>query len=104
MPLILTGRQVSAEEGWRLGFVSELVEPGGELEAAKALAMEIADCGPAAIRAAKEVAMHGEDLPLALAIAGQGDLPMVQAMRASPDYVEGPRAFAEKRLPHWSCD
>ena len=34
MPLILTGQPVSAEEGHRLGFVSEIAEPGQELERA----------------------------------------------------------------------
>ena len=104
MPLILTGRQVSAEEGYRLGFVSELAEPGQELAAAIAMAQAIAACGPAALRAAKQVAMRGAEMPLEQAMAAQFDWPMVKAMRASPDYAEGPLAFAEKRLPRWSSD
>lgn len=102
MTMILTGRQVSAQEGERLGFVSQIVDAGAELDAARAIAAEIAACGPAAIRAAKEVAMRGADLPLAEAIARQGRWEGVAAMRASPDYREGPRAFAEKRPPRWS--
>ena len=39
-----------------------------------------------------------------MAMAAQFDWPMVKAMRASPDYAEGPLAFAEKRLPRWSSD
>lgn len=104
MPLILTGRHIPAEEGYRLGFVSELTEPGGELEAALAMAREIAACSPAAVRAAKQVAMRGADVPLEEALAAQAEWPMVRAMRASPDYVEGPRAFAEKRPARWSTD
>lgn len=103
MPLILTGEPVSAEEGERLGFVSRVVKPGAELAAARDMAGAITACGPAAIRAAKQVAMRGAEMPLEQAMAGQLDWPLVQAMRASPDYVEGPRAFAEKRAPRWSA-
>ena len=104
MPLILTGRQVSAQEGWRLGFVSALADQGGELEAALARARDIATCSPAAIRAARQVALSGVCVPVEQAMTAQADLPMVKAMRASRDYVEGPRAFAEKRSPRWSGD
>lgn len=101
MPLILTGRRISAEEGHGLGFVSELTGTGQALEAALALAHEIAACSPSAIRAAKQVVRTGSDMPLPQALAAQDDMPAVKAMRASPDYAEGPRAFSEKRKPIW---
>lgn len=101
MPMILTGRQVPAEEGFRLGFVSEMVDAGRELDAALAMARDIARCSPAAIRAARQVVRQGGEMPLPQALAAQNDLPAVKAMRASPDYAEGPRAFAEKREPIW---
>jgi enoyl-CoA hydratase/carnithine racemase len=101
MPLILTGRAVTPAEGERMGFVSEVVASGREVERALAIAGEIAACGPAAVRAAKQVAMRGLDLPLAEALERQWEWPAVKAMRASPDYLEGPRAFAEKRPPRW---
>jgi crotonobetainyl-CoA hydratase len=102
MPLILTGRAVTAREGERLGFVSEVVDSGQELERALAIANEIAACGPAAVRAAKQVAVGGFGLPLAEAMDAQWHWPAVTTMRASPDYVEGARAFAEKRPPKWA--
>lgn len=101
MPLILTGRSIAACEGERLGFISEVTEPGDEVMKALALAEEIASCGPAAIRAAKHVATRGAELPLSEAMSAQFGWPPVVAMRSSPDYVEGPRAFAEKRSPRW---
>lgn len=42
MDLILTGRPVAAEEAHRIGLVDRVVEPGAALEAAVALAAEIA--------------------------------------------------------------
>ena len=35
------------------------------------------------------------------AIANQARFPAVAAMFKSADFVEGPRAFAEKRPPQW---
>ncbi len=102
MPLILTGQPVSAEEGHRLGFVSEIAEPGQELERAGVLADAICACGPAAVRAAKQVVMRGAEVPIEEAMNAQFNWPAVTAMRASPDYTEGPRSFAEKRLPRWT--
>ena len=34
---------------------------------------------------------------------GMWQLPAVQAVFASPDATEGPRAFAERRTPRWSA-
>lgn len=102
MPLILTGQPVSAEEGYRLGFVSEIVAPGGELPRALARAEAICACSPAGIRAANQVAIRGLDLPLAEAMAAQFDWPAVTTVRALPDWLEGPRTFTEKRPPRWS--
>jgi crotonobetainyl-CoA hydratase len=35
------------------------------------------------------------------AITEQREYPAVKAMAASEDYVEGPKAFSEKRKPNW---
>ncbi|WP_395647670.1 enoyl-CoA hydratase-related protein [Terricaulis sp.] len=102
MGMILTARRVSAEEGFALGFVHAVTEPGAALATALQLAREIEQCSPAAIRAAKSAVMRGADMPLADAIAQQWQWPDVRAMRASPDAIEGPRSFAEKRPPNWS--
>ena len=36
------------------------------------------------------------------AMAEQREYPAVKAMAASQDYVEGPKAFSEKRAPKWT--
>jgi enoyl-CoA hydratase/carnithine racemase len=98
--LILTGKRVSAEEGRALGFVSEVVPAGEALAAAKRWAAQILECSPMAVRAAKQVVYRSLDEPT-LAAAMQRTYPMQEANLKSQDYIEGPRAFAERRKPNW---
>ncbi|MDR3534075.1 MAG: enoyl-CoA hydratase-related protein [Rhodopila sp.] len=100
MGMILTGRRVSAREGFELGFVTEVVPEGQALEAAKRWAAMILECSPKAVRASKQVAYSGLDEPT-LEKAMRTIYPAQQENIESQDYVEGPRAFAEKRKPNW---
>lgn len=101
MEMILTGRHVPAQEGFALGFVNEVVPEGQALVAAERWAAEIAARSPMSIRASKEAVRLGLDMELDVAFREHRDFPAVQAMRASEDFIEGPRAFAEKRGPQW---
>jgi crotonobetainyl-CoA hydratase len=101
MGMILTGRHVSAREGLELGFVNEVVPRGEALTAALRLAETILGNSPMSIRASKQTVTRGLETSLSAAIAEQRDYPAVQAMIGSQDYVEGPKAFAEKRPPQW---
>jgi crotonobetainyl-CoA hydratase len=98
--MILTGRHVPAAEGQQLGFVNEVVPDGTVVEAAKRWAAQILECSPMSIRASKQAVYQG------LAYAGveeaqKGRYSAVKAMAESEDFVEGPKAFAEKRPPQW---
>lgn len=103
MDMILTGRRASAEEGYRLGFVSRLVAPE-ELQAATAQCVaEILRASPMALRASKQVVQRGLGEPsLADALRNQSNYPAYAAWLEAEDTKEGPRAFAEKRTPQWS--
>jgi len=98
--MILTGRRVPAAEGHTLGFVNEVVPPGQALEGARRWAALILECSPMAVRASKQAALRGLDAP-DLGTALETLYPAQQANIASQDYIEGPRAFAEKRRPNW---
>jgi crotonobetainyl-CoA hydratase len=100
MGMMLTGRRVSAKEGKEMGFVTEVVKHADVMAEARRWAGLILECSPMSIRATKEAAMQGlakASLPEAIA----GKYPAVDAMVGSQDFIEGPRAFAEKRPPNW---
>ena len=71
------------------------------LAAAERWAETIAKNSPMSIRASKQAIQKGLNVSLEQAIAEQRDYPAVKAMAASQDYIEGPKAFAEKRPPKW---
>jgi enoyl-CoA hydratase/carnithine racemase len=98
--MILTGRRVSAAEGKTLGFVNEVVPQGEALAAAKRWANMILECSPMAVRASKQAVYRGLDEP-SLERAVRTIYPAQQANMDSEDYIEGPKAFAEKRKPNW---
>lgn len=100
MGMLLTGRRVPAAEGQELGFVNEVVPKGQALTAAKQWAAQILECAPISVRASKEAAMQGLAAEsLEAAIKGRYD--QIAALYASEDFIEGPRAFSEKRPPNW---
>lgn len=100
MGIILTGRRVSAQEGSELGFVNEVVPIGAALEGARRWAGMILECSPMAVRASKEAVYCGLD-ETSLEKAVRTYYPAQQANLESQDYIEGPKAFAEKRKPNW---
>ncbi|MBR0659830.1 enoyl-CoA hydratase-related protein [Neoroseomonas oryzicola] len=98
--MILTGRRVSAAEGKTLGFVNEVVPQGEALAGAKRWAAQILECSPLAVRASKQCVYAGlDEQTLETAITTM--YPSQQRNRDSQDYIEGPKAFAEKRKPNW---
>lgn len=88
--LIFTGRTMDAVEAERRGLVARLVEHGGALEGARALAATIAANAPVAVRAAKR-AIDGR----------QAELGAYWAAVDTGDRREGLRSFAEKRRPRF---
>lgn len=103
MGIILTSRRVKASEGKSLGFVNEVVAKDQVLATALRWAEEILKASPLAIRASKALVQAGLSEPaMSETYPRQKQLPAVAALYASADRIEGPRAFAEKRIPVWS--
>jgi enoyl-CoA hydratase/carnithine racemase len=101
MGLLLTGRLISAAEGERLGFVNEVVPAAELIGAAERWAQEILECSPLLVALTKEAAHDGFGLHVDDAIARDWER-RIPRMLGSEDYIEGPRAFAQKRLPAWT--
>ncbi len=99
MGYMLTGRHMSAARAYELGLVNEVVPLSQLRECVEGYVADMLRCAPLAVRATKEVAMRGLDLPLAKAYESR--YPAEEFRRASADAIEGPKAFAEKRLPNW---
>lgn len=99
MEYALTGEPFSAELAHRYGLVNRLVEPGQALAEAKVLAARIAQNGPLAVRATKQIVAGAVNWTDEEGFANQGKL--VGPVFTSQDAREGAIAFAEKRKPVW---
>lgn len=99
MGMLLTGTAMSAEEAHRWGLVNEVVPADELMAAARRWAQAILECAPLSVRASKQAALAGLDLPLPDAINRRYESMLRQV--GSQDSQEGPRAFAEKRKPVW---
>ncbi len=100
MGFMLTGRQMGAQEAFRLGLVNEVVPLADLLATAERWANEILECAPVSVRTTKASALAGLHLPVDEAMAQDRD--RLARLRASEDYIEGPQAFVEKRKPRWT--
>jgi crotonobetainyl-CoA hydratase len=105
MDLLYTGRRMSAEEAMHWGLVCRVCPYAELMDRARELAYEIARGAPLALQALKEVSPAIYSMPIQQAFSatklGNQTLPIYQKMLMSEDFMEGPRAFAEKREPVW---
>ena len=100
MGMILSGRRISAEEAHRIGIVNEVVRSERLMQIAEGWANDILKCAPLSVRASKQMAMTGQDLPLDIAL--KREYTEFEKAVNSADQQEGAKAFAEKRQPDWT--
>lgn len=103
--LLLTGRRMPVTEAVHWGLVHKAVPADALMTAARDLAKVVAEGAPLAVQALLEVLPAIDRLDELATFAklklGKSNLVAYERMLASDDFMEGPRAFAEKRRPVW---
>lgn len=108
--LMLTGRRMMADEAKHWGLVNEVVPRERLMARAREVARTVAQGAPLALQALKETMRYMQSASLEDCFAmtrrvvdaagsGASGLPFYERMMASDDFMEGARAFAEKRPP-----
>jgi enoyl-CoA hydratase len=99
MEMVLNDRRLDAQEALRLRLVNRVVPRERYLEEALALAAEIADRAPLAVRIGKEMVNQAFETTLAEGIADERR--SFYFLFSSQDQEEGMQAFLEKRKAGW---
>ncbi|MYN66536.1 MAG: crotonobetainyl-CoA hydratase [Acidobacteria bacterium] len=101
--VLYAGRRLDAAEAQRWGLVNAVVSAADLMAEVRALAARVVEAAPLSVAAISQIRDRTQHLPLAEAfkLLRSGDLDAYEAMLASADAVEGPRAFTEGRAPCW---
>lgn len=99
MEILLTGRQITAQEAYHFGIVNKVVPREKLMETAFEYAEMITANGPLAVQSIKEVALNAYHMSWEEAFRYEHARALL--LWQSEDAQEGPRAFAEKRKPNF---
>jgi enoyl-CoA hydratase len=99
MEFLLCADLVPADRAMQMGLLNAIVPRDELLEAAYAYARRITANAPLAVQATKRSVWEG--LGMSLKDAYRNEAAIASEIFATEDAKEGPRAFAEKRLPQW---
>jgi enoyl-CoA hydratase len=99
LDLLLTGRQVTAQEALHIGLVNRVVPPADLMAEAKRLATELSSKAPFAVQYIVEAVNRGLEQPLDKAQFLEATL--FGLVASTKDMREGTAAFLEKRKPEF---
>lgn len=93
--LLFVGRNIKADEAYRIGLVNAVYAPEELMPAAEKMAAKIAGNAPIAVRQTKKAVNDGLDMDMDAAIAFEAQI--FGACFETADQAEGMGAFLEKR-------
>ncbi len=96
---MMTGQRITAERAEAWGLITQAVANDKLDEAVDALAGELAERAPLAVRTLKMVLNRGADAPLETAL--ELERKAYAWLRSTHDYEEGVKSFVEKRPPKY---
>ncbi len=99
MELLLTGDRIDAQRAREIGLVWRVVPHADLMAEARTLADRLCRGAPLAVRATKEMAWRGRQLPWVEAVR-MGET-MRRVVGTTEDAAEGRRAMVEGRPPEW---
>jgi enoyl-CoA hydratase/carnithine racemase len=99
--MLFTGRPINAQEAHRIGLVNKVVPQAELMATAKQMADMLCKPGPLAVRAAKKAMYDG--LSQSLEKGMEIEKEMTDVVVSTEDFVEGTKAFVEKRKPEWKA-
>lgn len=100
MEMMLLCRTVDAKRAYDIGLVNEVVPTGQQVEAALAMARELATFAPLVLHTIKRFVVN-DVLPQGPSEKMGRAMRELGRVRESEDGQEGARAFKEKRKPQW---
>jgi E-phenylitaconyl-CoA hydratase len=100
--MTLQGRdfRLTAERAHQLGMVDELTEPAELLTTAEKIARSIARNSPRAVALSQQAIWGSLERDYHSAL--EYGWALIRMHRSHPDFIEGPRAYAEGRDPVWT--
>lgn len=101
LDLILTGRNLSAEQAHALGLVTEVVGEGELESATRALLETLGSVSPVVLPLARRAVLRAAGLDFERALEEMEKI-YLQSLMKTEDAVEGIRAFIERRQPSWT--
>jgi enoyl-CoA hydratase len=99
MDMILSGRNLSAQEAFDAGLVARVFSQEEWLDEAKKFAHQVAKRPPLALKVAKEAVSKADEMTLAEGMEFERRL--FYSLFATEDQTEGMKAFVEKRKPEF---
>jgi enoyl-CoA hydratase/carnithine racemase len=102
LEMLMTADFIDPQEAYRIGLVNKVVPQAELMNAAEEMATRICENGPLAVRAVKEAALRGLEMPLKEGVGMEAELS--GKLMGTKDAMEGLMAFTMKRKAEFKAE